>query len=101
MGVEEDAEGLDPSEIPLHVVVSLADEVGIDVEVGVSDYAEISVFFAMKVEGDSIASNKSWVLAYCARTVAIYVYINLVQNREKEEIFVQKEIRVLRKGGGR
>ena len=32
---EEDGNGLDPSEAPLHVVVAPADEVIVDVEVGV------------------------------------------------------------------
>lgn len=75
MGVEEDAEGLDPSEVPVHVGVSSADEAGVDVEVRVGDDAEVSVFFAMEVEGDSIPSNEFWVLAHCSRTVAICVYV--------------------------
>lgn len=32
---EEDSDGLDPSEIPLHVQVSPSNEVGVDVQVGV------------------------------------------------------------------
>lgn len=32
---KEDGNGLDPSEVPLHVVVAPADEVSVDVEVGV------------------------------------------------------------------
>lgn len=35
MVAEEDSDGLDLSEVPPHVQVSLADEVGVDVEIGV------------------------------------------------------------------
>ena len=33
--VKEDCNGLDPSEVPLHVLVSPSNEVGVDVQVGV------------------------------------------------------------------
>lgn len=37
MGVEEDSERLDPSEISLHVFVPSSDEVGVDVKVRVGN----------------------------------------------------------------
>jgi hypothetical protein len=45
--------------------------VGIDVEVRVGNYAEIAVFLAVEVEGESISTDESRVLAHSARSVAV------------------------------
>lgn len=89
MGVKEDAKGLDPSEVPLHVDVSSTDEVGVDVEVGVGDDAEISVFFSMEVEGDSISSDESWVLAHCSGTVTVCGYVKKRKKQLRIKTYVQ------------
>ena len=62
MSVEEDSKGLDPGEVPLHVVISPSNEVSIDVKIGIRNYAEVSVLFAVEVEADSIRTHESWVL---------------------------------------
>lgn len=71
MAAEEYSERLNPGEVSFHVVVSFSDEMGVDVEVGFGDYAEILVFLAMEVKSDSIAPDESRVLAYCTRPVAV------------------------------
>ena len=51
MGVEEDFEGLNPGEVAGEFGAALADEEGVDVEVGVGDEAEVAVLFAVEVKG--------------------------------------------------
>lgn len=72
---EEDGDGLDPSEVPPHVLVSSSDEVGIDVKVGVGYEAEIAVLLAMEVESDAVAADESRVLAHRSGHVAFCIYI--------------------------
>nr|GMC49230.1 hypothetical protein TorRG33x02_199050 [Ipomoea batatas] len=62
--VEEDPQGLHPCEVPLHAGVPSSDEVGVDVEIGIGDEAEVAVLLAVEVEGDPIAADESWVLAH-------------------------------------
>lgn len=63
---KKDGNGLDPSEVPLHVLVAPANEVSVDVEVGVGQEAEVMVFLAVEVKGDAISTYKTGVLAYCS-----------------------------------
>ncbi|MCI30828.1 hypothetical protein A2U01_0052039, partial [Trifolium medium] len=55
--------GLDPCEVPLHVMVPSTYEVSVYVEVGIRNKAEVVVFLAMEVKSDSITTNESRVLA--------------------------------------
>lgn len=61
---------MDPSEVPLEVGVTLANEVSVDVEVGISDEAKILVFVAVEVECDAVSTYESRVLAYSSRKIA-------------------------------
>lgn len=72
VGVEEDGDGLDPREVTGQGGVALADEMGINVEVVVSDEAEVTVFLAMEVECDAIAPHKSGVLTHCTWSITTY-----------------------------
>jgi hypothetical protein len=47
---------------------------GVDVEIGIRNEAEILVFFAMEVEGYTITTNKSRILAYRTWLVAVCAY---------------------------
>lgn len=57
-------QGLDPGEVTGTARGSLADEVGVDVEVVVGNYAEILIFPAMEVEHDSISAHELGILAH-------------------------------------
>lgn len=71
MGIEEDSQGLDPSEISVHMIVPFSDEVTVDVKVGVGDKAKLLVSLAVKVEGDAITADESRVLAYATDLITI------------------------------
>ncbi|KAB8085381.1 hypothetical protein EE612_008203, partial [Oryza sativa] len=60
---EADAEGLDPGEVAAHGGVALADEVGVDVQVGVGDDAEVVVLLAVEVEVVAVAAGEPRVTA--------------------------------------
>jgi hypothetical protein len=66
-GAEGDAQGLHPREVAFQVRVVVADEVGVDVEVGVGDDAEVLVFLAVEVEGVAVAAGEARVAAGGAR----------------------------------
>ncbi|BAH92898.1 Os05g0107201 [Oryza sativa Japonica Group] len=66
-GAEEDAERLDPGEVAGHGGVALADEVGVDVEGGVGEEAEVAVLLAVEVEVVAVAAGEAGVAAGDAR----------------------------------
>jgi hypothetical protein len=61
MVAEGDAEGLYPREGTVVGGVMVADEVCIDVEIGVRDEAEVLVPPAVEVEGDAVAAGEARV----------------------------------------
>lgn len=71
MVVEENCNGLNPGEIPAHVLVPLSNEVGVYVYIGVGYKAEIMVLLSVEVEGDAITSNETRVLADCSWFITI------------------------------
>ncbi|KAL5974623.1 hypothetical protein ACLOJK_031293 [Asimina triloba] len=71
VAVEEDAEGLDLSEVSADGGVPLANEVGIDVEAGVGEETEITVSLAVEVDDDAVAADEPWILANCSGPVAV------------------------------
>jgi len=58
---EADAELLDPGEVAPHARVALADEVGVDVQVGVGEDAEVLVPLAVEVEVVAVAAGEAGV----------------------------------------
>jgi len=58
---EADAERLDPGEVAPHARVALADEVGVDVQVGVGEDAEVLVPLAVEVEVVAVAAGEAGV----------------------------------------
>jgi len=60
---EADAERLDPGEVAAHGRVALADEVGVDVEAGVGDDAEVLVLLAVEVEVVAVGAGEARVAA--------------------------------------
>lgn len=75
--VEEDGDGLDPGEVPPHVVVPSSDEVGVYVEVWVGYEAEVAVLLAVEVESDPIAADETRVLANSSWFVTLCIFINI------------------------
>ena len=77
---EGDAQRLHPGEVAVEGRVVVADEVGVDVEVGVGDDAEVLVLLAVEVEGVSVAAGEARVAAGGAREdvtscmQGIYIY---------------------------
>lgn len=69
--VEEDSNGLNPSEVAFHAFASLSDEVAVHMEVGISDQAEVLVLLAMEVEGDAIATHEAGIFTHCTWPVTI------------------------------
>lgn len=67
--VQEEGDGLDPGEVPGHGRVSLSDEVGVDVEAGVGEQAEVLVLPAVEVEGDAVAADEARVTAHRAGSI--------------------------------
>uniref|UniRef100_J3L887 Uncharacterized protein n=1 Tax=Oryza brachyantha TaxID=4533 RepID=J3L887_ORYBR len=64
---EADAQRLDPCEVPLHGRVAVADEVRVDVQVGVGDDAEVLLLLAVEVERVAVGAGEPWVAARRAR----------------------------------
>jgi hypothetical protein len=62
-----DAEGLDPCEVTFRAGVVAADEVGIDMEVGVREDTKVLILPAMEVEVVAIAAGEAGVTAGDAR----------------------------------
>ena len=73
VSAEEDSNGLDPCEVTCHTRPSFTDEMCVDVKVRIGDEAEVGVFLAVEVKGETISSNKTWVLANRSRFVAICI----------------------------
>lgn len=70
---------MNPGEVSVEIRVPLADEVGVDVEVGVGDQAEVLVFSAVEVECDAVAADEARVLANSTRGVATYLQENIYE----------------------
>ncbi|GJM88256.1 hypothetical protein PR202_ga04296 [Eleusine coracana subsp. coracana] len=97
---EADAEGLDPGEITAHSWVALADEVGVDVKVGVRDDAEVLVLLSVEVEVVAVTTGEAWVtagdagveVAHCnILKVVFYIYHgNYINDGEENRIDVSK-----------
>jgi hypothetical protein len=64
---EGDAECLYPREGTVVGGVVVADEVGVDVEIGVRDEAEVLVPPTVEVEGDAVAACEARVTTRCSR----------------------------------
>ncbi|GJN14057.1 hypothetical protein PR202_gb00833 [Eleusine coracana subsp. coracana] len=97
---EADAEGLDPGEVAAHGRVALADEVGVDVEVGVGDDAEVLVLLSVKIEVVAVTTGEAWITAGDTRVevahcnilkVVFYIYHgNYINDGEENRIEVSK-----------
>lgn len=79
MSAEEDGNGLDPREVTCHTIVTFTDEMCVDVKVRIRDKAEVGVFLAVEVKGETISSDETWVLANRSWlvTICITVYHDL------------------------
>jgi hypothetical protein len=64
MRSEDEAEGLHPREVADAAFGALADEVRVDVEVGVGDEAEVLVGASVEVEGDPVTAHDLGVSAH-------------------------------------
>ena len=74
MARELHGDGLHPGGVPLEARDVAADEVAVDVEVGVGEQAEVPVPAAVEVEGVAVAADELGVLAHCAWLVAVCVH---------------------------
>ena len=64
VGVGDEGERLHPGEITEAIERAEADEVGVDVEIGVGDEAEVLVLATVEVEHDAVSADDLWVTAH-------------------------------------
>lgn len=69
----EDAEGLNPGEVPGPPRRTESDETSVDLEVGIGDQRKMLVAMAVEVEDDAVAPDEPGVQACSSRTVAIWL----------------------------
>ena len=71
------AQGLDPCEVSAHGGVAFADEVGVDMEVGIRDNTKVLVLLAMEVEVVAIGAGEAGVTAGDTRVEVAHLYRKL------------------------
>ena len=77
VGAEDEAERLHPREVASAAWRALADEVGVDVEVGVGDEAEVLVHAPVEVEGHAVPAHNLGVSADATLQLAYNCHIHM------------------------
>ena len=75
VGVEEDAQGLNPCEVTRSAGGAVAGEPGVDLEVAVGDKAEMLVALSVEVEYNAVSADETRIVAHCTRAIAVWLTI--------------------------
>ena len=71
VGAEHDAQRLHPRKVARAALWALADEMRVDVDVGVGDEAKVLVLATVEVEDDAVAAHDLGVAAHATPLLAI------------------------------